>query len=189
MDPQQICKYLWSGFFLAWFIWAIRTKPIQKREPVSTQLLYIVVTTAAFYLVFAARIRGEWLHIVLFPAREWVAIAGVVVTAAGLGFAIWARVYLGGNWSGAVSVKVGHELIRSGPYRWVRHPIYTGIILALLGTALEIDQARGLVAVILLYLGFKIKSRIEERVMRQAFGAEYDEYSRSTGAIVPRLHF
>ncbi|MFZ0805481.1 MAG: isoprenylcysteine carboxylmethyltransferase family protein, partial [Candidatus Sulfotelmatobacter sp.] len=93
------------------------------------------------------------------------------------------------NWSGTVTVKVGHELVCTGPYKWVRHPIYSGIILALLGTALGIGETRGFVSVVLLYVGFKIKSRLEERAMRGVFGAEYEQYSNRTGAIIPRLSF
>ncbi len=113
---------------------------------------------------------------------------GVALTAAGIGFAIWARLYLGGNWSGAVTVKVGHELVRTGPYRFVRHPIYTGLITALLGTGLLRAQVRGLIALVLIYAGFKMKSKIEERAMISTFGTAYEEYRRSTGAIVPKLY-
>jgi protein-S-isoprenylcysteine O-methyltransferase Ste14 len=86
-----------------------------------------------------------------------------------------------------VTVKVGHELVRTGPYRWVRHPIYTGFLLGLLGTALVRGQVRGFVGVVVLYVGLKMKSKIEERTMAGVFGAHYEDYSRSTGAIVPRL--
>jgi protein-S-isoprenylcysteine O-methyltransferase Ste14 len=105
----------------------------------------------------------------------------------GIAFAIWARFYIGQNWSGAVTVKVGHELIRGGPYRWVRHPIYSGILLALFGTAVARRQLIGFIAVAFFLIGFLIKSRIEEQLMRKTFGDQYVEYSRSTGALVPRL--
>jgi protein-S-isoprenylcysteine O-methyltransferase Ste14 len=125
----------------------------------------------------------------ILPPDLWIANMGIAITAAGLLFAIWARAYLGGNWSGAVTVKVGHQLIRTGPYRWVRHPIYTGLILALFGTAINRGQLRGFIAVVLLWIGFTLKSRIEERFMTATFGPEYDEYRRTTGGIVPRLLF
>ena len=111
----------------------------------------------------------------------------MTVTAAGLLLSIWARAYLGRNWSGTVTVKVGHQLIRSGPYRWVRHPIYSGLILAMIGTAINKGQLCGFVAVVLLWIGFTLKSRIEERFMGTTFGAEYEDYRRTTGAIVPGL--
>ena len=100
---------------------------------------------------------------------------------------MWARFYIGQNWSSAVTIKIGHELIRTGPYAWVRHPIYSGLLLAMIGTALACRETRGLLAIVLLWLGFWIKSRMEEGFMRKAFGPEYQEYSRSTGALIPRL--
>ena len=101
---------------------------------------------------------------------------------------MWARFYLGSNWSSMVTVKVGHQLVRTGPYRWVRHPIYSGMILGLLGTALALGQVRGFVAVVLLFVALQIKSKIEERTMAGVFGADYDVYRQTTGGILPRLH-
>jgi len=187
MNGMTICAYLWMGFLVVWLIWAFRTKPTERRESISSRLSYTVLTIAAFYAMFSGDVPRGWLRTHLFPESLAIQVAGVLITAGGIAFAIWARVYLGGNWSSSVTVKVEHQLIRSGPYRWVRHPIYSGMILALVGTALERGQVRGLVAVVLAYAGFKIKSKIEERTMTSTFGAEYEDYSRSTGAIVPKL--
>lgn len=187
MTAIQLCEYLWIGFFVIWVIWGMRTKPVQQREQVSSRLSYVLLTFAAYYLMFAGDVPREYLRSSLFTPRLWTNAAGVAITIAGIAFAMWARVYLGGNWSSSVTVKVGHELVRSGPYRLVRHPIYTGLISALLGTAIVRHQVRGVIAVVLAYLGFKIKSKIEERAMINTFGAQYDEYSRATGAIIPRL--
>jgi protein-S-isoprenylcysteine O-methyltransferase Ste14 len=187
MTGMSICGWLWIAFLVLWLIWAIRTKRTQQRESVSSRLSYTVLTIAAFWAMFSGDVPQGWLRTRLFAANLWTEWLGVAVTAAGLGFAVWARAYLGGNWSGAVTVKVEHELVRSGPYRWVRHPIYSGMILAMLGTALERRQVRGLIAIVLLYAGFKIKSKIEEQAMTATFGAKYAEYASTTGAIVPRL--
>jgi protein-S-isoprenylcysteine O-methyltransferase Ste14 len=189
MSGMQICTYLWVVFLIVWVIRGMRTKPVQTREGVSSRLSYTVLTIAAAYLMFSAEVPREWLRRPIFPANLWIEALGISITAAGIAFAFWARAYLGGNWSGAVTVKVGHELVRTGPYRWVRHPIYSGMIFAMFGTALNRGQLRGLIAVVLLYLGFKIKSKIEESVMISTFGAQYDAYRRNTGAIVPKLHF
>jgi protein-S-isoprenylcysteine O-methyltransferase Ste14 len=189
MDAMWICGGLWIVFLVVWMIWAIRTKPVQTREGVSSRLSYTVLTIAAFYAMFNGAAPRDWLRLRIFPADLWVELLGIALTAAGIGFAIWARVNLGGNWSSSVTVKVGHQLVCSGPYRWVRHPIYSGMTLAMLGTAIVRGHVRGLVAVVLLYIGFKIKSRIEERAMISTFGAQYDEYSRTTGAIIPKLRF
>lgn len=187
MDGMRVCLWIWAVFIAVWLIGAFKNKPVQQRESVSSRLSYTALVIVGFYVVFSVDTVQPWMRLHLFPASRAAEILGVVMTAAGIGFAIWARVYLGGNWSGAVTVKVGHQLVRTGPYRWVRHPIYTGLILALMGTALERRQLRGLIAVALVYVGFKMKSKIEERTMTETFGAEYTDYSRSTGAIVPKL--
>jgi protein-S-isoprenylcysteine O-methyltransferase Ste14 len=108
----------------------------------------------------------------------------MIAVASGLGFTVWARRHLGRNWSSDVTVKQDHALVRTGPYRYVRHPIYTGILLALCGTALSINQWRTVVAVGFALLGLFLKLRLEERQMRAIF-PEYDEYRKHTAAIVP----
>jgi protein-S-isoprenylcysteine O-methyltransferase Ste14 len=187
MSAMTICSYLWITWFAIWLLWAIGTKRTQRRESSPSRLSYALFNVVAFWLMFAGDVPQSWLRVRLFPPMQWTAWLGVAITVAGLAFSIWARAYLGRNWSGVVSVKVGHELIRSGPYRWVRHPIYTGLILAFLGTAVVRHQVRGLIAVVLLYAGFKIKSRIEEQAMTATFGPEYAQYASTTGAIIPRL--
>ncbi len=189
MSGMSVCGWLWVAFLVLWLIWAIRTKPTQVREGVSSRLSYAVLTVAAFYAMFSGDVPQGWLRTRLFAASLWIELLGIAITAAGLAFAVWARAYLGGNWSSSVTVKVGHQLVRSGPYRWVRHPIYSGMILAMVGTALERRQVRGAIAIVLLYAGFKIKSKIEEQAMASTFGEEYADYSRTTGAIVPRLRW
>ena len=179
----MISGYLWTGFFLVWLLWAIGTKPTERRESIQSRLSYTLLVFAGFYLLYA---HPVWLRRPILPPDGWVTGLAVGMTAAGLLFAIWARLHLGGNWSGTVTMKVGHELIRSGPYRWVRHPIYSGLLLAVLGTALERRQVRGIVALALIYAGFSLKIRKEEQFMNTLFGASYDEYRRTTGALIPR---
>lgn len=189
MGAMQICDCLWVAFLVVWLIWAVRTKATQVREGVFSRLSYTIINVVAFYLMFSGDAPREYLSARLFSPNPLTAALGIAITFAGIAFAVWARVYLGGNWSSSVTLKVGHQLIRSGPYRWVRHPIYAGMTLAMFGTAIVRAQVRGAIAVILVYLGFKIKSKIEERVMTDTFGAEYDDYRSSTGAILPRLRF
>jgi protein-S-isoprenylcysteine O-methyltransferase Ste14 len=85
-------------------------------------------------------------------------------------------------------IREQHELIRSGPYHLVRHPIYTGILLAMVGTFLANCKVRGILAVLLVWLGWTIKGRMEEEFMLRTFGAQYEEYRRTTGALIPKLH-
>ena len=187
MSAMTLCSYLWIAWFAVWILWAIGTKRTERRESSPSRLSYTVLNVAAFWLMFAGDVPQNWLRARLYPPSVWTNWLGIAITVGGLGFAIWARAYLGRNWSGVVSVKVGHELVRRGPYRWVRHPIYSGMILALLGTAVVRHQLRGLIAVLLLYAGFTIKSRIEEQTMTATFGPEYAQYASTTGAIIPKL--
>lgn len=184
---MKICEYLWLGWIAIWLLWAIRTKPAQRRESVSSRLSYTIAVVAGGFAMFADEVQAPWMNRVILPRDLWIAWLGIAITAAGLLFATWARVHLGGNWSGAVTVKFDHQLIRTGPYRFVRHPIYTGLVLAMLGTALDRRQVRGFVAAALFYFGFTIKRRIEDGYMRETFGSQYDDYMRSTGALFPRL--
>jgi len=199
MDVMRVCGGLWLAFVAVWLTWALRAKPVKRRESAASRLSYTALTVAGAYTMFASS-DPRWLHSPIFPASRWLQtlifpagpglqFLAILITAMGMGFAIWARVYLGGNWSSSVTIKVGHQLVRTGPYRWVRHPIYSGLILGLFGTALAQCRLGGFLSVALFYMGFKVKSRIEERTMTSTFGAEYDEYSRSIGAIVPKLRF
>jgi protein-S-isoprenylcysteine O-methyltransferase Ste14 len=166
---------------------AFRTKRTRQRIDFASGLLYRVPVFVAFYLMFGAFTGIPWLETRLYPPSAWSAIFGVSLTALGIFLAIWARFYIGQNWSSAVSVKVDHQLIRSGPYAWVRHPIYSGILLGVLGTAIARREPRGFIAVAVLWAAFLVKSRMEEGFMRTTFGPQYEDYSRSTGALIPRF--
>ena len=112
---------------------------------------------------------------------------GAAVTIAGLLFAVWAREHLGSNWSRSVTIKQGHELITTGPYAVVLHPIYTGILISFLGMAIAISQVRGFIVSVLIFLAFRIKLCMEEQWMRSQFGEAYATYARQTAALVPYL--
>jgi protein-S-isoprenylcysteine O-methyltransferase Ste14 len=105
---------------------------------------------------------------------------------AGLFFTWWARIALGSLWSGSVGRKEGHTLVRVGPYRLVRHPIYTGLILAALASAAQIGMAANLAGAVVLTFGLWLKARLEERFLSAQLGAEaYAEYRRGTPMLVP----
>ena len=187
MDAMRICSALWMVLSVVWLVALLRTKRTQERADFGSRLLYGLPVFVAFLLLFNENIHFGWLESKIIPRSIWVEALAVLLTAAGIAFAIWARFYIGENWSSAVSIKVDHQLIRTGPYSWVRHPIYSGLLLAMIGTAFARREPRGVLALVLLWLGFWIKSRMEEGFMHKAFGPEYQEYSRSTGALIPRL--
>jgi protein-S-isoprenylcysteine O-methyltransferase Ste14 len=187
MNVMRIYSILWTVFLLVWLIAWLRTKRTQQRAPLSSRLLYAIPVSIGSYLMFNDNIQLGWLQSRVVPKNIFVDVLGISLTAAGIGLAIWARFYLGQNWSSAVSIKVGHQLIRGGPYAWVRHPIYSGILLAITGTALGRGKPVGLLSIAMFWLGFSIKSGMEEKFMLQTFGTEYEEYTRTTGALIPKL--
>jgi protein-S-isoprenylcysteine O-methyltransferase Ste14 len=187
MNAMRICSYGWMVFLVVWLVAWFRTKRTRERVDFGSRIVYGVPVFVGSYLMFGDNVSG-WVQGRVIPTNVLIESLAILLTATGIGFAIWARFYIGKNWSSAVSIKVDHELIRTGPYAWVRHPIYSGLLLAMIGTALARREPRGLFAVGLLWLGFWIKSRMEEVVMCKMFGEEYEIYSRSTGALIPRMH-
>ncbi len=141
----------------------------------------------AIVLLSTTRIPLPWLYFQLWPVGLWPFWLGAAVTIAGLLFAVWAREHLGRNWSRSVTIKQGHELITTGPYAVVRHPIYTGVLTGLLGTAIALSQVRGFIVFVLFFLAFWIKLRMEEQWMRSQFGETYATYAHQTAALVPYL--
>ena len=177
---------LWLLFGLYWIVSAFKLKKTKKRESWSQRFRYVLPLVVAFYLLRRGAHYG-WLGARFVPANDAAAWVGVALTAAGVGIAFWARWHLGTNWSGVVTLKEGHELIRSGPYRNIRHPIYTGILLAFLGSAVALGEVRGLLAVTIAWLSFYTKARREESFLTQEFGPSFAEHSKRTGMFLPRF--
>ncbi|MGH7499748.1 MAG: methyltransferase family protein [Gemmatimonadales bacterium] len=182
-----IVPVLWITWLIYWAVSARDVKATRWRESRTSQVLYRVPVILVALLMAAPSALPRVLTRRFVPAGGPLILLGPLLVAAGLGLAVWARRHLGRNWSTSVVVKEDHTLIRSGPYRHVRHPIYTGILLAFLGTALWIGEWRGLLAVPLMVLSFVLKSRAEERRMRETF-PEYQQYERDTAALVPFVY-
>jgi protein-S-isoprenylcysteine O-methyltransferase Ste14 len=182
----NIIGILWVAWLVYWAIASIGTKPSTRVQSGSARMLYLVPLIVAGVLLFEP-LRLGVLDVRVIP-RSWEgALVGLVIVVTGLLFAVWARVHLGANWSGEVTVKEGHELIQSGPYRLVRHPIYTGLIVALVGTAVALGSWRGALAVIIAAASFWWKLKLEERWMLETFGDEYRKYQSRAAALIPFL--
>lgn len=183
--PSFIIPCLWLLLVVVWLVGALRTKRVVRRQPVGGQLVQRVLALSGWCLL-AWRATGVGPLGRRFvrpgPGAAW---TGVVLTAAGVALAIWARFVLAGNWSFNPAVKESHELVVRGPYAVVRHPIYSGISLAVLGTAIAIGEVRGLVAFLLILIAWRIKWPVEERFMAEQFGDAYAAYRRRVRAILP----
>jgi protein-S-isoprenylcysteine O-methyltransferase Ste14 len=178
---------LWIVFLLYWRIKAADTKATQRLESASSRILRFSVFLVAIVLLSLPRIPLPWLYLRLWPQGLGPFWLGAAIAVGGLLFAVWARVHLGRNWSSEVTIKQEHELIISGPYAWVRHPIYTGILVGFLGTAIALSEVRGFIALMLILLVLWYKLRLEEQWMRSQFGETYASYAQHTAALVPYL--
>jgi protein-S-isoprenylcysteine O-methyltransferase Ste14 len=187
VNAGTMLSVLWSIFGLYWLVSALSRKKTKKRESIAQRLLYMLPLIVAFWLLFNRAARTGWLATRLWHDRMEVAWIGVLLTACGIAIACWARYHLGTNWSGVVTLKEGHELIRTGPYRNIRHPIYTGMLLAILGSAVTVGEVRALLAFVIAWLSFYIKARREESFLSHEFGAGFIEHQRHTGMFLPRL--
>jgi protein-S-isoprenylcysteine O-methyltransferase Ste14 len=112
---------------------------------------------------------------------------GFVLALAGITLALWARLHLGRNWSDKVVLKVDHELIRSGPYAYLRHPIYSGVLLGVAGTAIVVGEWRGVIAFCMLLVNYSIKARREEKILSVQFGEAFELHKRDAGFLLPKL--
>ena len=185
LSGMRFIGWLWCGWGLYWMIAAVRNKATQRREPLASRLAHVLPLAVGAALFVWPRTRWGALAWRLWPpspAGYWI---GVALVIAGLAFAIWARVHLGGNWSGTVTVKHGHELIRSGPYGYVRHPIYTGLITALVGTVIASGTVHAVIGLAIIVASFVRKSRTEEAFMRETFPGQYQRYTAEVPALIP----
>jgi protein-S-isoprenylcysteine O-methyltransferase Ste14 len=185
-SARQWINALWILFGLYWLVSAFKRKKTKQRESWGQRLLYVLPLAVAFWLLSRPEAHFGLLGARLVPASlatEW---SGVLLTAAGVAVAFWARWHLGANWSGTVTLKEGHELIRTGPYGTIRHPIYTGILLALFGTAVAAGEVRGLLAVAMAWVSFYCKARREESFLTQEFGEKFGAHAKQTGMFLPK---
>jgi len=176
---------LWLAFIAVWIAMARGGKAVAERESVTSRLSHYLPLAIGVYLLAAPSVPIAVLNDRFAPLTLWPVRLGAALTIAGVAFAIWARVWIAGNWSSDVTLKRDHELIVDGPYAFVRHPIYTGILVALIGTALAVGEWRGALAVVLACGAFWRKLTIEEAVMRRQFGETYARYAARVPALVP----
>lgn len=174
---------IWGGY---WLISAIRTKSTRQYPSAAERISYLGPMVIG--LVLFTKRKIDWLNQVIVPQSDVTLHLAMALVAMGLGFSIWARWHLGTNWSASVTVKEQHDLIRSGPYGWVRHPIYTGMLAGGIGTAIAHGELRAFVGLVLITAGFIRKMQIEELRMKETFGERYDKYKAEVYALIPYVY-
>lgn len=177
---------LWGLWLLSWLLAATWSARTVARQPHSQRLLHITLLSAGVILLFWPPAAPTWLRRRLLPLPAWVAWGAVGLLLAGFAFAWWARVHLGRQWSANVTLKADHSLVRSGPYRMTRHPIYTGLLLATAGTVVIQDDVAAILGLCLILAGLVVKIRQEERLLGTHFGAAYATYRTEVPALIPR---
>ena len=185
--PMPLIFASWLLFGGYWLFSALGNKKPAKRESVGQRFGHILLMAAGFFTLYGSTFRFGVLNRRFLPEESWIAWLGAVLTLVGVLFAIWARYTIGNEWSGEVQIKENHQLIRSGPYAHIRHPIYTGILLALAGTALTLGEYRAILGVTLFLIGFVRKAKKEESFLASEFGPAFDEHRRHTGFFLPRF--
>ena len=186
-SPPQWTDGLWLLFGVYWLASAFKRKKTKQRETILQRFGYTLPLGLGLYFLYQPHLLYGWLRGRFLPVGPVGGWLGVALTGGGIAVAVWARWHLGTNWSGVVTLKEGHELIRTGPYRSIRHPIYTGILLALLGTAITIGEVRALLAVAIAGFSFYIKARREELFLSQEFGRGFADHKQRTGMFLPRF--
>jgi protein-S-isoprenylcysteine O-methyltransferase Ste14 len=177
----------WVVFCIYWAVGALNTRRTVTTESFVARARHLILEITGFVLLF-----GGFMDIGVLGERVFHRTYGTLVTAValtwiGIALALWARWHLGQYWSGRITLKEDHKLIRTGPYAHFRHPIYSGIILAAIGTALAIDEWRGIAGVAVIVLAYLIKGKKEESVLAAQFGEEFKEHCRHTGFLIPRF--
>ncbi len=179
----------WGVFFLFWILAAARNRQsVRRSEPFSSRFVNIILYgITAVLLLYDWRIAAA-LSVRFIPDHLLVSCTGFTLQAAGLGFALWAQMHLGRNWSAQVTLAEDHRLIRSGPYRIVRNPMYLGILAGMFGTAVVIGEPRAFLAAAAVLAALLWKIRAEEEMLSHHFGEHYQAYKQGVKSIIPFLY-
>ena len=183
--PVWASAGLWVLFIAYWSAAAKNAAPTKSSESVASRQLHQLLMYGALLLALlpVPGLRLRWL-----PDAPWIEVpVGLAVQVGSALLAVWARRHLGRNWSGAITSVVGHQLVRTGPYRLIRHPIYSGMLGMFLGTAVVSGELHALVAFVIIAAAYWRKIRLEEAHLRNVFGAEYEEYRKKSWALIPML--
>jgi protein-S-isoprenylcysteine O-methyltransferase Ste14 len=177
----------WVVFITYWTVGAFKTRATRETEPFASRFAVLAIEVVGYLLIFRTSTGIGFLANRVLPRNLPGPVVGVLLTWSGIALAIWARYHLAEYWSARITIKEGHELIRTGPYTRLRHPIYSGLILATIGSALVIDRWRCVLGLCLVVAGYCFKAKKEESMLSQQFGEAFREHQKHTGFLLPRF--
>jgi protein-S-isoprenylcysteine O-methyltransferase Ste14 len=181
--PVIMSAVLWIAFMTYWSAAAKSAAPTKSSESAVSRRTHVRLMNAGLILLF---VPSFWvLGLRFLPASAWIIALGLALQVGAGMLGVWARRHLGRNWSGAIAVAEAHRLVRSGPYRTIRHPIYTAMIGMFVGSAIAIGEWHSVLGVALIVIAYARKIPLEEQSLRGAFGEAYEEYRRATWALIP----
>jgi protein-S-isoprenylcysteine O-methyltransferase Ste14 len=191
MTNKEVFRFLvefpWIVFVVYWIIGAMKTRATRDKEPFTSRSAVLLIEMLGYLLVFSDSAGIGILGTRFIPRTMASAVLGVVFTWSGIGLAVWARYHLAEYWSARITIKEDHQLIRTGPYSHLRHPIYSGLILATIGSALVIDKWRCVLGVCLVTVGYCFKASGEETMLARQFGEAFREHQKHAGFLIPRF--
>jgi protein-S-isoprenylcysteine O-methyltransferase Ste14 len=185
MDWLRLNAWFWIAWSAYWFVAAWFVNRTKSSEGLLVRLQHLGPLALGFFLIF------HFGHPLLFGRMDdgrWIPPLATAATAGGLLFTVWSRIHLGRYWSGIVALKEDHRLVRTGPYRFVRHPLYTGFLFAALGSALTAETGDALAGLLILLAAYLVKMRREEAILTREFGEEYLRFKKEVPALVPFVY-
>jgi protein-S-isoprenylcysteine O-methyltransferase Ste14 len=190
MSQAQLLRlvgWIWAAFGVYWLLAGLKGSAARTRESGAYRVGRIALLFLVFLLLFSRRTAIGILGLRFLPRSPAPAFAGFMLALVGMAIAAWARIHLGQFWSDKVILKVNHQLIRTGPYARMRHPIYSGMMLAVAGTAFIVGEWRGLIAFLLLLVNYSIKARKEEDILARQFGDAFRLHRGQAGFLLPKF--
>lgn len=190
MSNITVISCIWSLFWGYWILAAIKTRSNVKKEASgqrSMQRALHVIFVVISYIITFFQFKDTFLENSIMPNYEYVEYIGLAILVFSLLFAIWARIELGRNWSGAIQKVEGQRLVRSGPYKYIRNPIYTGVVFGFLGTFITFGNLASLIGFCMILIIYIIKITREQKFLIMEFGEEYKKYIKESWALIPYI--
>jgi len=188
MASLYLCIYIWDIFWGYWLLSALytrsRVKKVSSGQLSPERTIHLALVVAAYFITLV-RFKHFAFWNTIIPQCTAANVIGIMMMLFGLSYAIWARVILGKNWSSAIQRVEGQRLVKSGPYRYIRNPIYSGILFGFAGTVIMLRTPASLTGFLIMLFAYIYKIKKEQTFLIQEFGKEYTDYISESWALIP----